>query len=379
MPWRKSSLMSLRSEFIHLVQSGSIPFRTICNRFGISAKTGYKWLHRYRAEGIKGLLDRSRRPINSPNRTPSEKESSILQIRKAHPVWGARKLHARYNTISHDSAPAVSTIHGILKRNGCINPDLAAKHTAWNRFEAPEPNALWQMDFKGHFQTDTGACYPLTLLDDHSRFNIGLVACSNETRETVQRHLVSIFRQYGIPVALLVDNGPPWGAPKRDSYSTLAAWLMRTGIKLIRARPYHPQTVGKDERFHRTLKTELINYNRFKSIQDCQLKFNEWRSMYNCERPHQAIDMMTPITRYKPAAREFPEDLPPIEYAPDDHVRKVQGKGEISFKGRIFTVGKAFKGYPVALRPTNNDGEYNVYFCSNKIANINMKNYIKKP
>ncbi len=228
MPWRKSSLMSLRLEFIHLIQTDSIAFRTICGRFNISTKTGYKWLHRYSAEGRKGLHDRSRRPINSPKPTPSAQEATILQIRKAHPVWGARKLHARYNTIRHDSAPAVSTIHAILKRNDCINPDSAAKHTPWNRFEAPEPNALWQMDFKGHFQTDNGACHPLTVLDDHSRFNIGLIACSNETRETVQRHLITIFKQYGIPDALLVDNGPPWGAPRRDSFSTLAAWLMRT-------------------------------------------------------------------------------------------------------------------------------------------------------
>lgn len=378
MPWKELSLMSLRLEFVHHVQSEIVPFRTVCNRFGVSPKTGYKWVHRYHAEGISGLQDRSRRPVTSPNRTPAEYEALALHVRRKHPAWGARKIHARLIALEHNTVPAVSTIHSILKRNGCINPDSSAKHRSWQRFEAEHPNELWQMDFKGHFQTDSGTCYPLTILDDHSRFNIGLAACADQTRSTVEHHLTAVFRQYGIPESLLVDNGAPWGTPHKKSYSTLAVWLIRLGINLIRARPYHPQTVGKDERFHRTLKAEVLNFNRFKSLHECQNEFNTWRFVYNCERPHQAIDMMTPITRYKPAQHEYPETMPPIEYGPGDYVRKVQDKGLISFKGKLFAIGKAFRGYPVAIRHTNIDDEFNVYFCSKKIAIINMKNYILK-
>jgi transposase InsO family protein len=254
-----------------------------------------------------------------------------------------------------------------------MDADESVKHKAFHRFEREHPNELWQMDFKGHFaMTQGGRCHPLTVLDDCSRFLLGLKACANETRETVTEQLTSIFRLYGIPDRMLMDNGSPWGSDGNNPYTRLTVWLIRLGINISHGRPYHPQTQGKDERLHRTLKAELISRRRFHDLGHCQPAFDDWRDTYNHVRPHQALDMSVPGERYEPSSRSFPETLTPILYDTGDIVRKVDVCGRISFRNRKFRVGKAFHQQPVALRPTDTDGIFQVFFCHKSVAQISF-------
>lgn len=372
MPWKEVSIMSSRKEFVLLAQQESANIRALCRQFGISPKTGYKLLKRYGELGDTGLLDVSKQPKTSPRRTPGAMETAVLSLRDQHPAWGGRKLSARLQALGYADVPSPSTITAILRRHNRLNPQDSARHQAWQRFEHPSPNGLWQMDFKGHVAMRQGRCHPLTVLDDHSRYSLCLRACPNEQTETVQAALTDTFRRYGLPWRMTMDNGAPWGDDGVNPYTSLTVWLMHLGIKVSHSRPYHPQTQGKDERFHRTLKAELLAYETFADQPSAQKRFDTWRSVYNMERPHQALGLLPPISRYKPSTRAFPETLPSIEYGPDDQVRKVQDKGEFSFLGRTFKVSKAFQGYPVGLRPVNQDGCFAVYFCQQKIALISL-------
>lgn len=375
MPWKECYKVSLRQEFVMLAMVEGANRAALCRRFGISPKTGYKWIERYQAEGVKDLSDRSRRPHGSPNRTADEIEKRVVALRHQHPAWGGRKIRARLLALGHHQVPASSTITDILHRHGLIDPEESSKHTAYERFEHPVPNDLWQMDFKGHFPMNVGGrCHPLTVLDDHSRFSIGLQACGNEQGQTVRNELTHMFRRYGLPKAMLMDNGTPWGVPGAEHlYTPLGAWLICLGIRVTHGRPYHPQTQGKDERFHRTLKVEVLRGRTFDDLSNCQRHFDQWRHVYNHERPHEALDMEVPSSRYHISPHSYPEVLPPIEYDINDDVRKVQNKGRISYKGTIYKVGKAFKGYPVALRPTSTDGVVDVYFCHQLIHRIDLR------
>ncbi|CAK0777365.1 transposase [Gammaproteobacteria bacterium] len=219
------------------------------------------------------------------------------------------------------------------------------------------------MDFKGHVAMREGRCHPLTVLDDHSRYAVCLRACLNEQTATVQQALTETFRCHGLPWRMTMDNGSPWGDTLGSPYTPLTVWLMRLGIRVSHSRPYHPQTQGKDERFHRTLKAELLAHITFSDQIEAQKCFDAWRDLYNLERPHESLALRPPSSRYRPSTKPFLEDLPPIEYAPDDIVRKVQGQGELSYLGREWRVGKAFHGHSVALRPTTQDGLLDVFFC----------------
>lgn len=375
MPWTECSLMSSRLEFVRLAAAPDANFSSLCSAFGISRKTGYKWLERFAADGIDGLSDRSRRPNSSPNRSDAEIENAIVALYLAYPCWGSRKLKALLPDEFPDIHP--STIDAILRRNGCeLAPSRKPGKLALGRFEHEAPNLLWQMDFKGHFAlTDASArrCHPLTVLDDHSRYNIALTACSAGTGVQVQAALTQAFRKYGLPQRITCDNGPPWGTAVRDTISALGAWLVRLGIRLGHSTPYHPQTQGKDERFHRTLKWELLERYGFNSIEACQVEFDRWRDEYNLIRPHHALGQLPPVSRYSASGRSFPEVLPPVEYEPEDIVRRVRNTGRIKYDGEEHFVGEGLKGQPVALRPTSEDGVLEVFYCKQKIRSIDLR------
>jgi transposase InsO family protein len=361
MAWKLVSVMSARLEFVQLARLGGVSVAELCRRFDVSRKTGYKWLRRYERGGQDALADRDRRPKRSPRQTVAAVERTVVQLRRTHPAWGGRKLRRRLQNLGR-AAPAASTITAILHRHGLME-ERVAPVAARQRFEATAPNDLWQMDFKGHFGLSSGGrCHPLTVLDDHSRFALGLRACGDERGVTVKQELTGIFRQNGIPRWMLMDNGSPWGSDVDHPYTPLTAWLMRLGIRVTHGRPYHPQTQGKDERFHRTLRAELLYGREFNDLAHCQARFDPWRHVYNHERPHEALGMNVPASRYTASPRSFPEQLPSLEYAPDDIVRKVQQHGRIDFAGRGYTISKAFRGDRVALRPTAIDGRYEVYY-----------------
>jgi transposase InsO family protein len=377
MPWKEESAMSLRLEFVMFALQDNANIRSLCRRFGVSAPTAYKWIERYRAGGKEALADQSRRPKHSPLRTSAAIEQAIVQIRREH-GWGGRKIHQRLLSLGHRELPSPSTITQICRRYG-LSETSPTRVSNLQRFEAPAPNLLWQIDFMGDFPLYRGRCYTLTVMDDHSRFSLALSACSNQQHDTVKRELQTTFRRYGLPHRILADNGGPWGSCGIDGYTQLAAWFFRLGIALSHSRVCHPQTLGKDERFHRTLQYELISRRTFIDHADCQRHYDRWRDLYNCQRPHEALQMAVPASRYQPSLRPFPETLPAIEYAQTDIVRKVDTKGCISFRNKTFRIGHGFTGQPVALRPTPTDGLYKVFFCHQDIDQINLNDDLKHP
>jgi transposase InsO family protein len=296
----------------------------------------------------------------------------VLEVRDEHPKWGARKIKRFLENRGHRGLPSPSTITAVLGRHGRLDAEGVASGP-WSRFEREHPMDLLQMDFKGHFPIRDRRCHPLSLVDDHSRYLLGLDACRDERCETVQERLTEIFRRYGLPDSINTDNGAPWASLGAHGQITqLGLWLIRLGIRLSRSREYHPQTNGKVERFHRTLKAEVLQARSFADFDECQSAFDDWRYVYNFERPHQALDLKTPSQRFQMSSRRFPEVLPEIEYGPDDQVRKVQDGGIISFRGVDYRVGRALRGLPVAVRPTAVDGGFDVFCVRQKVLNINF-------
>ena len=371
MPWKETTNMSQKKEFLEQAKADGVNFSALCRLFGISRKTGYKWLKR--GAGAAGLSDLSRRPHHSPRRTAEMIEAQVLEVRKHHKAWGGRKIRRVLQNQGNPQVPAASTITAILHRHEQIDPDEAQKHKPMQRFERERPNELWQMDFKGYFALSAGGyCHPLTVIDDHSRFLVGLKACQNQTSETVKTQLTSIFQRFGLPERMLMDNGSAWGFDQESRHTTLTAWLIRLGIAISHGRPYHPQTQGKDERLNRTLLDEVIKQSSLSTLQESQMAFDDWWHVYNYIRPHEALQLLTPSTRYLPSPRPFPATLPPVTYDADEIIRKVDIVGKIYFHGRTFRISSAFRHQPVALRPTDPDGTFNVFFCTQKVAQISL-------
>lgn len=372
MPWREVSKMEQRREFVRLAMLEGANRRELCRRFGIHPDTAYKWLDRWRA-GEAEFGDRSRRPHSSPGQTQACIEAAVLAIRDAHPVWGARKI-ARCLQRDGLEVPAISTVHAILRRNGRVQPVSGAWTADGHRFEKEAPNLLWQMDFKGWVALASGQrCHPLTIVDDHSRYVPCLKACANQQRSTVQSHLETVFRRYGLPDAIFVDNGVPWGDASHRHWTGLRVWLLKLGVQTIYSRPYHPRGRGKNERFHRTLKDEVFALQRFADMHSVQRAFDTWREVYNFERPHEALGQLVPASRYHPSPRSMPRSLPKVEYGQHEIVRIVPTtKPYISFKGCLWKVPEAFRGEPLAIRPQGKDGQYGVFFASHRIATIDL-------
>ncbi len=376
MVWKELSVVDQRREFVSLAKQEDANISALCQRFGISRKTGYKWLKRYRPDNLASLEDRPRKPQKSPKQTKSNIEAKVIELRKQHPAWGGRKLRRRLQDLGHADIPAASTITGILHRHNLISPEASDSAKHYSSFEALEPNTLWQMDFKGHFAMSgqrAGRCHPLTIVDDHSRYAIAVQACDNEQTMTVKGKLVQCFETYGLPNAIYVDNGSPWGVSDEGRFITpLGVWLIRLGIRIIHGSPYYPQGRGKSERFNRTLKTEVIQGYAITDMLHAQQCFDKWRTVYNYERPHDELELDVPASRYKMSKRSYPVCLPNIEYVSGTIVRMVNRDGKIRYQGQKFRVPKALKNHPVAIKPTQQDGLFDVYFCHQKVREINL-------
>ena len=372
MPWQEVSVMSARREFVRLAMQDGANRRELCRRFGISPQTGYKWLGRWTA-GEEELADRSRRPLTNPARSDAENEARVLQVRDAHPAWGGRKI-VRCLEREGFVPPAASTVHAILVRHGRVAAAAGSGGQAYQRFEKEAPNHLWQMDFKGWVTLGNGMrCHPLTMVDDHSRYALCLAACANEQSATVQDRLQATFHRYGLPDAMFVDNGTPWGDASGERWTKLGVWLLKLGVGVIHSRPYHPQSRGKNERFHRTLKAEVFAFRRLRDLAETQAAFDQWRGVYNFDRPHEALGQDVPASRYRPSVRSMPDCLPTVEYDVHEIVRRVgTTKAYVSFKGRLWKVPQAFQGDRLAIRPLNTDGCYGIFFAAHQIADIDL-------
>jgi transposase InsO family protein len=261
----------------------------------------------------------------------------------------------------------------VLRRNGMpLGGD--ASGPAPLRFEAEAPNLLWQMDFKGHvaMAQDGVRLHPLTVLDDHSRFALALAACADQRAATVRGHLVATFRRYGLPRRMIMDNGAPWGTSAQGRYSALTVWLIEHGVAVGHSRPLHPQTLGKDERFHRTLNAELLRGIAFADLARAQAGLDRWRDTYNTRRPHEALGGAVPLDRYTPSPRPWSDGVEPFDYLAGDLLRRVQPNGRLRLAGRHRRVGRAFAGKTVALREGAADGRYAVFFRHQHVTDIDL-------
>lgn len=371
MPWQERTVMSERQEFVTLAQQEGATIAAVCRQFGISRKTGYKWLARA-AAGETSCADRSRRPHTSPRRTPPAVEAAVLAKRAAQPAWGGRKLHhvlAREDVVQ--PIPAPSTITAILRRHGLLAAAPAPRD--YVRFERGTANELWQMDFMGHRPLASGRVHPLTLLDDHSRYALLVAACANEQQPTVRGQLTTVFQHYGLPQAILADHGSPWGTAGMGGLSALEAWLLRLGVDVWHGRIAHPQTRGKIERFHGTIAAEVFAQRPLADLAAAQAAFDGFRACYNQERPHEALADGVPAERYRPSPRPFPETLPAIVYGPADTVCIVTQHGSISWQGRRVFVSRGLIGQPVAVQPTEEDGRWTILFCHRPVATIDRR------
>jgi putative transposase len=367
MPWKDTCPMKERSRFVVEYESGRYSMAELCRMYGISRPTGYKWIGRYEAEGPPGLGDRSRAPRRHPNAVPAESEAMVLETRATYPTWGPKKLRAWLQAHRPTRCwPAASTLGEILKRHGLTVPRKRRRRTPpyTEPFAACDgPNAVWCIDFKGWFRTGDGTrCDPLTVSDAYSRYVLRCQALTDMRHATVRALLEATFRQYGLPRAIRSDNGVPFASRGLEGLSRLSVWWLRLGIVPERIDAGHPEQNGRHERMHRTLKAETASPPA-RTVRGQQRVFDRWRTCFNEERPHEALEDQTPASVYRPSARPYPARLPPVAYPAGLVVRVVQKRGEFYWQGHRVFLGEAFCHEPIGMEPL--DGRYGlVYYAT---------------
>ena len=353
MVWKETCAVDERMRFGLAVEGQEEAMAAVCRRFGISRRVGYKWLSRYRAAGVAGLEDRSRAPLNHPRAGPGEIAERCLEVRYAHPSWGPVKVRAWLERRAPEVAwPAASTIGALFDRAG-----LTLKRRRRRRCpprNAPfaacgAANAVWCIDFKGWFLTGDGTrCEPLTLSDAHSRYLLRCQALGRGDTEHVWALLDAAFREYGLPLALRSDNGPPFASVGAGGLSRLAVKVIQAGVLPERIAPGKPQQNGRHERLHLTLKQETASPPARRLAQQLE-RFHAFQRSYNEERPHAALDHDTPAEHYSPSPRIWDGVLRPPEYHEDHEVRRVRRSGEIKWRGKTVYLNQALAGQPVGL------------------------------
>jgi len=353
MPWEVSPVSEIRLAFVHQVESLHCSVTKACADFGISRKTGYKWLKRYRQCPTEPLADRSRRPCSSAVATPENVEKAILRVRAEY-GWGARKIHA-FLSDKVPNLPSAKTVGNVLRRNGCITRRPTEPRTP-QFFEHAEPHQLWQCDHKGPLEVGRRKVHPLTVLDDHSRYLLALKPCTDLTMKTAFGVLWDAFGEFGLPERLLCDNafGTNYQVPKTLSW--FDSQLVRLGIRPIHGRPYHPQTQGKVERLHGTLEREVWPHVRRDSLRHFEQDIDRWRlDVYNPLRPHEALGDRPPLSRFRPSPRPRPRRMPKIEYPTGSITRKVSSVGEICWRGYRIMAGGGLVGESVRIEERDHE------------------------
>jgi len=350
MPWLETDVRDQRIQFVVTVRRGEVTVTEACRAFGISRKTGYKWLAREAAAGSVAVLgDRSRRPHHSPGRTSAAVTGHIGALRAA-VGWGGAKLAVLLATEGLTVAPR--TIDRIIRREGWTRRD-AAPAAAPRRFARATPNELWQLDAKGAYPLRGGGwCHTLSVLDDHSRYAVGLTALPRLASAPVQAALTASFERFGVPAALLMDHGAPWWASSGPAgLTTLGVFLLKQGIRLIFSAIRHPQTQGKVERFHRTLGERLRWAGVPGSLAGFVRALAAFQVEYNEVRPHAALGLEPPAAHFHPSPRPYVLRPRPWEYPADLAVRRVAPTGLIHWQGREYFVSEALRGEDVACVP----------------------------
>lgn len=333
MPWRESSVESERISFVRrALQLKQGRFSALCREYGISRPTGYLWLCRVKGGDwiLESVRDRSRRPYHSPHQTPPELEGRVVFWRQAE-GWGAKKI--RELLLAEGIDLKVITINRILKRRGLVEKKLRRKQ-ATQRFERRHPNELIQMDFKGDYAIAGGRCFPLSLLDDHSRYAVGLYALADQRGTSVQRCLIDVFERHGVPESMLMDHGSPWWSTTNVFGLTwLSVWLIKQGIKISYSAFGHPQTQGKVERFHETLNGSLRHHGLPTTLDGFVVALESFRRVYNHLRPHESLAMAVPASRYQPSRQAYNPQPPEWEYPEGKLVKKLNSQGVLECPG----------------------------------------------
>jgi putative transposase len=373
MPWRETCQMDERTRFIARVLAGEDAMTVLCLEYGISRKTGYKWLARYRREGAAGLRERSHGPLRHGQAHDIAVVQAVLALRERWPGWGPKKLRVKLPELHPELAmPAASTIGDWLRREGLVGRSRRRRHCpAYTQpFAAvTAANDVWCTDFKGWFRTgDGGRCDPFTLSDAHSRYLLRCQAVARPDEENVRPIFEAAFQEHGLPLAIRSDNGPPFASPGVGGLSRLAVWWIKLGIRPERILAGKPQQNGRHERVHRTLNDETAKPPA-DSLPAQQRRFDAFRAVYNNERPHEALGQQTPASRYQPSPRAYPDRLEDPPYGCDVAVRRVRSNRQIKWAGELIFVGAALVGEPVGVVETES-GDWLVRFAEVELGYI---------
>ena len=363
MPWKRMEVREQRVEFIVRALRGTEPLSQLCREFGISRPAGYLWLARYREGGVAAIEERSRRPEHSPRQTAPELEASIRALREVYPDWGARKLAVLLDR--QGIRMPSSTIHRVLLRLDLVR-EQDRHRPAVQRFEREQPNELWQMDFKGP-KNWPKSCTALSVLDDHSRYLVALQATARPEGALVRQHLEQAFLECGLPEAMLMDHGIPWWNHQSFGGSTeLSLWLMRQGIRLYFSGIRHPQTQGKVERFHGSMERALNH--RGVPEEDHQQWLDAFRHEHNYIRPHEALGMQTPASRWQPSLRSYTPNPPAWEYPEGAWTLKIDSHGTIDIRDQCYRISKALVGERVRI--VEAEQRLLIYYCNTLIREL---------
>ena len=362
MPWRTTDLVTIREEFVQLALSGRHPVAALCNAYGISEKTGHKWLNRFKEEGRPGLSDRSHARHEIANRISSTVRREILALREKHPGWGPKKLRVILRRkMPNVTWPAASTIGELLRREGYVQPARRRNSAVGLPIDsgltvARAPNDVWSTDFKGEFRLLNGQlCYPLTAQDAFSRYVIGTTALSSTATVPVNIAFSRHFEEFGLPIVIRSDNGVPFAsAAALGRLSKLSVWWIRLGIRPERTEPAQPQQNGQLERMHKTLKAEATRPPSSSLIEQ-QLRFDRFRHEYNDERPHESLNQQTPVSCYTPSPRSFPSCLPDLNYPAHFEVRTVTESGAINFRAQRVQLSTSLATQEIGLEEIDED------------------------
>lgn len=363
MSWESKTVETLRKEFCEEAKI-TTNFSSLCREFNITRKTGYKWLKRY--EQDQPLSDKSHMPHRIPGKTSIELEEAILLVRKENPEWGGKTIRKFLENNGYTDLPCVKTFDNIIKRNGLVSEEKSLAATAYKRFEKERCNDMWQTDFKGDFlMADGKRCYPLTILDDHSRFSIKIAPKLNTLG--VMDSFKEAFLEFGMPESVLSDNGGTFRG-LHGGFTTFERWLMEHDILPIHGRVRHPQTQGKIERFHRTLKNECLKRTIISDIVSAKDQLQDWRDKYNYARPHEAIGLKCPGNVYVKSTRIYSDLVPKYEYGGEYHVIKVNSWGYVRFNGFQIYLSETMSERQIEFRPNPNDDTFFACFRNFKVA-----------
>ena len=377
MPWKDTSVVNQRTEFVLKALQGKVSFLELCREYGISRKTGYKWKKRFVEDGLEGLADQSRRPSQSPSQVDEDTVCKIVRLKTAHPQWGPRKIGAVFGRTYPDvDLPSDSSFKRILDKAGLVKHRRRRSQSESgriaNRVQAESPNDVWTVDFKGWWRTaDRSRFEPLTIRDAYSRYILCARALGNARSDTVRLEFERVFGSYGLPKVIRSDNGTPFAATRAPlGLSRLSVWWIALGIDLDRIPPARPDQNGAHERMHRDISMEL-ECNAADDVTTQQAALDTWRNEYNHERPHEAIEMKCPAEMYSKSSRRFDQQDIELTYPMDFLKRRVSKRGTISIDKTSVSISEALAGWDVGLQPSK-PSNFDLWFCQLRLGHVEI-------